>query len=147
MEGCKCKNFVHYSGGIYGGATVLSEFTDGRIILDPKDPFEAVLIPMVETNRKKRADYARDNDPFSNFRETAPFTVSGTPEFAAIFNCAQKLSRLLALAHNGRLENPQNEAVEDTFLDNAVYAVIALAIYKQRSAEKLQSLLEEGPPL
>ena len=29
------------------------------ITLDPDDPFDAALIPIVLTNRRKRADYAR----------------------------------------------------------------------------------------
>lgn len=99
-------------------------------VLDPTDPFESALLDIVRMNRRKRADYAADTDVFSNFRFTAPFTRGG-PEWSAVFNVAQKLARLLSLAENGRLEAPENEAVEDTFLDLAVYAVIALAIYRQ----------------
>jgi hypothetical protein len=41
------------------------------ITLDPKDPIEAVLIEMVGLSRRKRNDYAEDDDPFSNFRRSA----------------------------------------------------------------------------
>lgn len=103
------------------------------IELDPNDPFEYVLRKMVLTNRKKREDYAKDGNPFSNFEDTACFTVSGLPEWSALFNVAQKLSRLKSLCSNGRLNDPRNESVADTYLDLAVYAVIALAIYTQRT--------------
>jgi len=93
--------------------------------LDPSEPFEAVLIDMVKVNRKKRADYAHDGDPWSNFRFTAG-VLGIEPQDAAIHNVAQKLARLTALRSNGR--DPQNEAVLDTYLDLAVYGVIALAI-------------------
>lgn len=105
----------------------------GPETLNPDDPFERVLIKMVKTNRLKRKDYARDADVFSNFHTTAPFTATGTPEWSALFNVVQKLARLESLQINGRLDDPENEAVEDTFLDLAVYAVIAYAIYKQRN--------------
>ena len=102
------------------------------ITLDSRDPFERVLIKMVETNRRKRKDYALDQNVFSNFEDTAEFTATGTPEWSALFNAAQKLARLKSLAANGRLNDVQNESVEDTFLDLAVYACIALAIYHER---------------
>jgi hypothetical protein len=96
--------------------------------LDPSDPFEAALIPIVETNRRKRSDYALDGDPFSNFRGTAQFI--GQPTWMSpLFNVVQKMERVKSLAANGRLSNPQNEAIEDTILDAAVYGVIAWAIY------------------
>jgi hypothetical protein len=98
--------------------------------LDPSDPFEAALIPIVQTNRRKRADYALDGDPFSNFRGTAAFI--GQPVWMSpLFNCAQKLERIKSLSANGRLNDPKNEAIEDTILDNAVYGVIAWAIYHE----------------
>jgi hypothetical protein len=111
------------------GVAAAMSATDSRVQLDPSDPFEAALIPIVETNRRKRADYALDGDPFSNFRGTAEFI--GRPTWVSpLFNCAQKLERVKSLMANGRLDDPRNEAVEDTILDNAVYGVIAWAIYR-----------------
>jgi hypothetical protein len=106
-----------------------------NIVLDKDDPVEAVLIPIIETNRRKRADYALDGDIFSNFTGTARFAGFEAPWLSALFNCSQKLERISSLRANGRLNDPRNEAVEDTLLDNAVYAIIALAIYKQIQAE------------
>lgn len=104
-----------------------------RIELDPKDPFECVLIDIVDTNRRKRKDYAADGDPFSNFTLTSE--LLGLDGFdaveSALFNVCQKLARLKALRMNGRMDNPENESVADTYLDLAVYAVITYAIYRQ----------------
>lgn len=97
--------------------------------LDRSDPFEGALIRIAEMNRRKRADYAREDDIFSNFRFTAGLFGLAVEE-AAMFNVAQKLARISTLRAKG--DEPQNESVEDTYLDLAVYAVIAYAIYRSR---------------
>lgn len=105
--------------------------------LDPDDPFERVIIDMVETNRRKRRDYALDGSPFSNFDDTARnLGVDGfSAADSAIFNVLQKVARLRSLRKNGRMGDTANESVTDTYLDLAVYAVIALAIHKHPSGE------------
>lgn len=104
------------------------------VILDPNDPFDAALIPIVLTNRNKRADYARDGDPFSNFTTTS--ALLGLREFKAVdsafFNVLQKVVRIQSLRLNGRLNRPNNETVLDTYLDLAVYAAITYAIASQQ---------------
>jgi hypothetical protein len=104
------------------------------VTLNPNDPFEKQLISIVETNRRKRKDYALDGDPFSNFRMTSE--LLGIPGFgtteAALFNVIQKLIRLHSLRKNGRIHDTTNESVTDTYLDAAVYAVITFAIEMER---------------
>jgi hypothetical protein len=109
------------------------DFPQNKTTLDPNDPFDAALIPIVETNRRKRKDYAKDGDPFSNFKVTSQgMGMAGFgPTEAAIFNVLQKLARLQSLRTNGRLRDTANEAVIDTYLDLAVYAIIAYAIALQ----------------
>jgi hypothetical protein len=104
-----------------------------QIPLDPGDPFDAALIPLVETNRRKRADYAQDGDPFSSFTTSADLLgLDGFgPIEAALFNMAQKMTRLQSLRLNGRMNDPRNEAVADTYLDLAVYSILTYAIAKQ----------------
>lgn len=96
--------------------------------LNPNDPFEAALIPIVEMNRRKRADYALDGDPFTNFDATSRF-LSIPRWMSPMFNVVQKTARVQALWANRRMDDPNNEAVGDTVLDAAVYGVIAYAIY------------------
>ncbi len=106
-----------------------------QIVLDPSDPVEAVLIKMVELNRRKRADYASDGDPFSNFRRTAERMAKKYPGFSPLdaveFNIDQKEERLIALHENGRV--PSNESVTDTYFDRAVYSAIAVALSMEES--------------
>lgn len=84
---------------------------------------------MVAMNRKKRADYALDSDPWSNFRDVGRQLDAG-PDLAVEVLIATKQARLRALTANGRA--PENESVRDTKLDRAVYSVIALAIDNER---------------
>jgi hypothetical protein len=61
----------------------------------------------------------------------------GLPGFgaveAALFNMAQKMTRLQSLRLNGRMDDPRNEAVADTYLDLAVYGILTYAIAMQES--------------
>jgi hypothetical protein len=100
------------------------------VILNPSDPFDAALIPIVLTNRRKRKDYAQDGDPFSNFYTTAEMLglVGFEGAESALFNVCQKIARLKALRMNGRMNQTANESVLDTYLDLAVYSIILYAI-------------------
>ena len=116
---------------------------EAPVYLDADDPFEKVLIPIIRTNRKKRGDYAVDGSPFTNFESTSQFANFENRWLSALFNCQQKLARIQALRANGRLDDPNNEAVLDTLLDNAVYGVIALAIATE-DIECLEALKSES---
>jgi hypothetical protein len=69
--------------------------------LDLTDPIDSVLAEMVTLNRRKRADYAKDDDPLSNFFRTAEIMRG----------------------------KAQNETVRDNLLAAAVYAVLCVAVY------------------
>jgi hypothetical protein len=104
------------------------------ITLDLTDPFDAAVAEIVSINRRKRADYALDGgDVFSNFKQTSEvIAVDGFgPADAALFNVIQKIMRLRSLRANGRMDDPANEAAGDTYLDLAVYAIIALALSRE----------------
>lgn len=96
--------------------------------LDPHDPFESAIWDMVKMNRKKRADYAGNGNPFQNFIDSA-YQINTVPGMSCEQLIATKQARLRNLINSGRV--PQNESVEDTILDRAVYAAIALAMYRQ----------------
>jgi hypothetical protein len=97
-------------------------------LLNPNDPFESALIDIATMNRRKRADYATDNDIFSNFRGAGARTGLDAGKIVDVM-LAIKEERMMALKANGR--DPQNESVLDTLLDRAVYGVIGYAIGKE----------------
>lgn len=110
---------------------------DDALALDPSDPFERVIADIVTTNRRKRSDYALDGSPWSNFDDTAnALGIDGfAPVDSANFNIEQKSARLRSLRKNGRMDDPANESVADTYLDRAVYSVIAYAMFKYPDGE------------
>lgn len=98
------------------------------IKLDEADPFEAAVADMVRTNRKKRRDYTAEGaSPWENFDRVEDQT--GMPFGSSIeMHIATKQARLRALVSRGG--EPQNESMEDSLLDRAVYSTIALARYR-----------------
>ena len=97
--------------------------------LDPEDPFEAVVAEMVTMNRKKRKDYAGEDHPFQNFYDSA-YQQSATGGNSCECLIATKQSRLRTLLRDNA-NAPENESIEDTLIDRAVYTAIAVAIYKE----------------
>lgn len=91
--------------------------------------FTKVLEEIQAMHDKKQADYGSDSDPFANIRASELF---GMPAWlGAILRANDKISRIQAFSRKGELVN---ESVEDSLLDLAVYAVIALAMYREESA-------------
>lgn len=103
-----------------------------HLTLDPKDPFESVVIEMVKLNRLKRNDYAGDDDPWQNFYDSAE-QVNDTAGKSVETLIATKQARLKQLLWTGR--KAKNESVRDTILDRAVYSVIALSIFDRGDYE------------
>ena len=96
--------------------------------LDLTDPFEKVLNEMLALSRRKRHDYAQDDDPWSNFRRSAD-QVGAQPELAVEVLIATKQARLREL----RSKEAVNESVRDTMIDRAVYSVIALVLFDEEA--------------
>ena len=85
--------------------------------------FTALLHEMQQLHESKNSDYARDGDPFSNFREAAEVArgFTGTDAiYAALIGV--KLARLRNLLSSGK--TPNNESVADTRRDLAMYAAL-----------------------
>lgn len=99
------------------------------VTLDPADPFDAVLIDMVQTNRAKRHDYTtRNSSAWENFdiaEERAARRYGLDREqirgLAVDMMLFTKDTRLDAIVSRGKAVN---ESAEDTLLDEAVYAII-----------------------
>jgi len=84
------------------------------------------VVRLMTILRQKGADYGAVDDPWTNFRATSAF-MRCPPWECADFNEVQKLSRVATL--RGKNGEPDNEALVDTYLDKAAYALLAFAMY------------------
>jgi len=107
--------------------------TAKKIELDPKDPFEKLLIPIVETNRKKRADYASDDNIYLNFDRNAE--MMDLDGYDSLEDCLSMVARKFSRIVNLRGRDASNEAVEDSFLDLAVYGILAYGLALRKAGQ------------
>lgn len=86
----------------------------------------AVLEEMKAMHCKKGADYGTNRDIFANVRASEDF---GVPAWqGSVIRANDKMARLKTFCVKGSLKN---ESVEDSLLDLANYAVIALCLYRE----------------
>ena len=91
-----------------------------------KTLFAQVLEEMADLHDKKNQDYGSDEDPFANVRASEEF---GIPAWlGSVIRANDKMTRLKSYARKRELAN---ETVEDSLLDLANYAVIALVLHRQ----------------
>jgi hypothetical protein len=88
--------------------------------------FEKIVNEILELHKRKSADYGRSHDPFANVRASEDFGIPGWVGCAVRMN--DKMRRLQAAAQGSSM---QNESIEDSFYDLAVYSVIGLLLYRQ----------------
>jgi hypothetical protein len=88
--------------------------------------FHELLAEAGETHDRKQADYGKGDDPFANVRSSEQWGVDGW--VGAMVRLNDKVNRLQALRTKGHLVN---EAAKDSFMDIAVYALIAFVLYEQ----------------
>jgi len=92
--------------------------------------FEEIINEILDLHKRKSSDYGRAHDPFANVRASEDFGIPGWVGCAVRMN--DKMRRLQAAAQGSTM---QNESIEDSFYDLAVYSVIGLVLYRQ-SKEK-----------
>lgn len=91
---------------------------------DPE--FEKVIQEVLEMHRRKGADYGNDQDFFANVSQSALWGIE--PWVGAMLRLNDKVIRLQQAATRGSLAN---EGVEDSMLDIATYAIIALCLFRR----------------
>lgn len=92
---------------------------------DPKyldDAFQKVCDELLETFLKKHKDYGKGN-------------ILEIGEMGITFRIAEKVSRLKNLLSKN--DGPANESLDDTWMDIAVYAVIAM-LYRRKQFQNLE---------
>ncbi len=98
---------------------------------DPNDKFYLLLQEVMELHNKKKADYAKKGDRFSNFKLAASF--SGIEVFQSIENLIGiKQARLLELRDPKQsMRAVNNEPIRDSLIDRAVYSLLAVIWYDE----------------
>jgi len=92
--------------------------------------FHDTLQVMGALHDRKQADYGRSDDPFANVRASEDFGIAGW--VGAVVRANDKMRRLQAAARGSEMKN---ESVEDSLLDLAVYAVIALLLFQEENEQ------------
>lgn len=91
--------------------------------------FHELLKEAGDLHDRKQTDYGRGDDPFANVRASDEWGIPGW--VGAMVRLSDKVRRLQALATKGALAN---EAAVDSFMDIAVYALIARVLYEQENS-------------
>ena len=81
--------------------------------------FKKLTDQMLDLTTKKNADYGSNTDPFANFRTFG--------ELGILVRMSDKFSRLRTALYEKREFQVNNETVEDTALDLAVYALLLIS--------------------
>lgn len=86
-----------------------------------------ILARIQAIHTRKNHDYAQDGNPFSNFERAAELASWFKHEHDKVFvtMLGIKLARLAELTSSGK--TPNNESVDDTFLDFCTYGVLWMA--------------------
>ena len=98
--------------------------TTPSLVGDPE--FEKVIQEVLAMHQRKGADYGTDQDFFANVSASAKWGVD--PWVGAMMRLNDKVIRLQQAATRGSL---MNEGIEDSMLDIATYAVIALCLFRR----------------
>src|SRR3990167_1271160 len=90
--------------------------------------FLSLLDEIMVLHEAKNHDYAADDDPLSNFRESERL---GVPVFHGIMvRLGDKWSRACQLTKAGK--TARNESLRDTLIDQAVYSLISVLVLDEQ---------------
>ena len=88
--------------------------------------FFGITNEMAMLSAKKQQDYGLAGDPYSNVRASEAFGIPGW--VGTLMRAQDKMKRLQKAAQGNEMAN---ESVEDSLIDLANYAVIALILYRE----------------
>lgn len=91
--------------------------------------FYELLDQMAELHSRKNHDYAGTSDPLKNLRACERLNLK--PFMGVMVRLQDKWSRLEEFVKSGQLM-VKNESVIDTLMDNAVYSLLAILLYKEQ---------------
>jgi hypothetical protein len=105
--------------GHAGFLEALESLRDGKKI-------NALLDELRDLHIKKAQDYGTGEDPFLNVRSSVDFGIP--PWLGVLIRANDKWIRLKKYA---RVRDLANESAEDSMIDMAAYALIALALHRE----------------
>jgi len=91
--------------------------------------FYKLLEQMADLHSRKNHDYAGESDPLKNLRACERLNLK--PFLGVLVRLQDKWSRLEEFVNSGQLM-VKNESVIDTLMDNAVYSLLAIILYKEQ---------------
>lgn len=94
----------------------------------------ALLDEMRALHLKKSADYGSDQDPLANLRASAEVGID--PWRATWLRAKDKVKRIDRYCQRGSLVN---EGVEDSLLDLAAYAMLAVILHREAVSDAMAS--------
>lgn len=95
--------------------------------------FYDLLAKMAALHSRKNHDYAGDGNPLRNFYKCKEMGFS--PFAGTLVRLSDKWSRLESFMKQNVLQ-VDSESIEDTLLDNAVYSLLAIILYREECAVK-----------
>lgn len=105
-------------------AQQLDMMRNSELQLNLDNPFERVIAEMVRLQRIKADDYADEDDTLKNMRFVVDFIK--IPQYTVVEDCNVMVLRKTARIINLRGRSASNESVLDSYIDRAVYAVLAV---------------------
>lgn len=102
--------------------------------------FYELLEKMADLHSRKNHDYSSHDDPLKNLRSSNRLGV--TPFMGVLVRLQDKWSRLEQFAVSGELL-VKNESVEDTLMDNAVYSLLAIILYREQISSQVQLAMQK----
>lgn len=119
---CTCEDIAHWN--IAEGMVELVRHTTMKNTIHPAlERWYDAIGKLHDIADAKRADYGNDEHPFANILQSEEFDVPAW--LSAVIRLNDKVTRIKSFRRNGRL---RNESLEDSLLDIANYALIALAL-------------------
>ena len=91
---------------------------------DPR--FYKLLEEIADLHSRKNHDYAKSDEPLSNFRRAEAFGIEAWR--GILIRMSDKWSRIEELSKG---KQPKNESLRDSLIDNAVYSLLCVLLLEE----------------
>ena len=101
--------------------------------------FYELLEEMAELHSRKNHDYAGENDPLRNFKKAEQQGIE--PWRGVLLRMSDKWSRLESFAVQDTCK-VNDESIEDTLMDNAIYSLLCIILRREQTEEKPVTVID-----